>query len=49
LKREIDIIKRSLEEKIVALIEQGIDLDEIFHDVKETDDLKWQFDNKIEV
>ena len=43
------MLKQHLLKKVNALIDQGYDLDDIFHETKEDENLKWNFNETLEV
>ena len=49
LMRDIAVLKTNLAEKLGELIERGMDLDEVFYEMREDEELKFEKDFKIDV
>lgn len=47
--RDIQTLQRNLKEKVGDLIARGIDLDELFYEMREDEEIKFEKDVKIEV
>lgn len=47
--RDIQTLQRNLKEKVSDLIARGIDLDELFYEMREDEEIKFENDMKIEV
>ena len=47
--RDIQTLQRNLKEKVSDLIARGIDLDELFYEMREDEEIKFEKDMKIEV
>jgi hypothetical protein len=40
--KDIQLLKANLQSKIMELIEIGIDLDEVFYELRDDEELKWE-------